>query len=83
MPNLFSKIASQDGVIKLFGGGEQLKSLVPLIDVVRCFKFVEENKKFNNGIYNLTKENTTVKEVALICKKINPKRKRRFVHKRP
>ena len=73
MPNLFSKIASQDGVIKLFGGGVQYKSLVPLIDVARCFKFVEENKKFNDGIYNLTKENTTVKEVALICKKINPK----------
>ena len=73
MPNLFSKIASQDGVIKLFGGGVQFKSLVPLIDVARCFKFVEENKKFNTGIYNLTKENTTVKEVALICKKINPK----------
>ena len=73
MPNLFSKIASQDGVIKLFGGGVQFKSLVPLIDVARCFKFVEENKKFDSGIYNLTKENTTVKEVALICKKINPK----------
>jgi len=73
MPNLFSKIASQNGTIKLFGGGVQFKSLVPLIDVARCFKFVEENKKFNSGIYNLTKENTTVKEVALICKKINPK----------
>ena len=24
----------------------QLKSLVPLIDVARCFKFVEENEKF-------------------------------------
>jgi len=75
MPNLFSKIASQNGTIKLFGGGVQYKSLVPLIDVARCFKFVEESKKFNNGIYNLTKENTTVKEVALICKKINPKLK--------
>jgi nucleoside-diphosphate-sugar epimerase/SAM-dependent methyltransferase/quercetin dioxygenase-like cupin family protein len=72
MPNLFSKIASQNGKLKLFGGGVQLKSLVPLIDVARCFKFVEENEKFENGIYNLTKENTTVKEVAEICKKINP-----------
>ena len=44
MPNLFSKIASQNGKIKLFGKGSQLKSLVPLVDVVRCFKFVEENK---------------------------------------
>ena len=73
MPNLFSKIASQNGTIKLYGGGVQLKSLVPLIDVARCFKFAEENNKINNGIYNLTKENFTVKEVAEICKKINPK----------
>ena len=42
MPNLFSKIASQNGKIKLFGKGSQLKSLVPLVDVARCFKFVEE-----------------------------------------
>ena len=56
MPNLFSKIASQNGEIKLFGGGVQLKSLVPLIDVARCFKFVEEKKNFESGIYNLTKE---------------------------
>ena len=73
MPNLFSKIASQNGEIKLFGGGVQLKSLVPLIDVVRCFKFAEENEKFEDGIYNLTKENLTVKDVADVCKKVNPK----------
>ena len=73
MPNLFSKIASQNGTIKLFGGGVQLKSLVPLIDVARCFKFVEEKNDFKNGVYNLTKENLTVKDVADICKKINPK----------
>ena len=43
MPNLFSKIASQNGVLKLFSGGKQIKSLVPLIDVTaRCFKFVEK-----------------------------------------
>ena len=72
MPNLFSKIASQNEKIKLFGGGGQLKSLVPLIDVARCFKFVEEKNDFKIGIYNLTKENITVKDVADICKKINP-----------
>ena len=33
MPNLFSKIASQNGTLKLFAGGRQIKSLVPLIDV--------------------------------------------------
>ena len=73
MPNLFSKIASQNGKIKLYGGGVQLKSLVPLIDVARCFKFVEENENFKDGIYNLSKENVTVKDVANICKKINSK----------
>ena len=72
MPNLFSKIASQNGKINLFGGGKQLKSLVPLIDVARCFQFAEDNKDFKNGIYNLTKENLTVRDVAEICKKINP-----------
>jgi len=44
MPNLFSKISSQNGTLKLFSGGRQIKSLVPLIDVARCFKFMEENK---------------------------------------
>ena len=47
MPNLFSKIASQNGVLKLFSGGKQIKSLVPLIDVARCFKFIEERKDIN------------------------------------
>ena len=42
MPNLFSKITSQNGTLKLFSGGKQIKSLVPLIDVARCFKFIEE-----------------------------------------
>ena len=46
MPNLFSKIASQNGKIKLFSGGKQIKSLSPLLDVARCFKFMEKNKFF-------------------------------------
>ncbi len=73
MPNLFSKIASQNGTLKLFSGGKQIKSLVPLIDVARCFKFVEERKDINKELFNLTKETVTVKEVAEICKKYNPK----------
>jgi nucleoside-diphosphate-sugar epimerase len=72
MPNLFSKIASQDGTIKLFAGGRQIKSLVPLIDVARCFKEMEENKKIISETYNLTKDTVTVKDVADICKKHNP-----------
>ncbi len=73
MPNLFSKISSQNGVLKLFSGGKQIKSLVPLIDVARCFKFIEERKDINKELFNLTKDTVTVKEVAEICKKYNPK----------
>ena len=73
MPNLFSKIASQNGEISLFSGGKQIKSLVSLVDVVRCMKFMEENGKIKNEVFNLVKETVTVKEVAEICKKYNPK----------
>ena len=73
MPNLFSKIASQNGTLKLFAGGRQIKSLVPLIDVARCFKFMEEKNDIKSEIFNLTKETLTVKEVAEVCKKYNSK----------
>ena len=73
MPNLFSKIASQNGILKLFAGGRQIKSLVPLIDVARCFKFMEENEKIRYDLFNITKDTLTVREVAEICKKYNPK----------
>ena len=73
MANFFAKTASQNGALKLFAGGRQIKSLVPLIDVARCFKFMEENENISSETYNLTKETKTVKEVAEICKKINPK----------
>ena len=73
MPNLFSKIASQDGTIKLFAGGRQIKSLVPLVDVARCFKNMEEREDISSETFNLTKDTITVKEVAEICKKYNPK----------
>ena len=66
-------MASQNGMLKLFGGGRQLKSLVPLIDVARCFKFMEEREDINNELFNFTKDTVTVKQVAEICKKFNPK----------
>lgn len=75
MPNLFSKIASQKGTIKLFSGGIQHKSLVSIFDVVKCMKFVAENKKINREIFHCTNENVTVKEVAQICKKFSPELK--------
>ncbi|MEK9959686.1 MAG: NAD-dependent epimerase/dehydratase family protein, partial [Pelagibacteraceae bacterium] len=73
MPNLFSKIASQNGVIKMFAGGRQIKSLVPLIDVARCFKNMEEKDDIVSETFNLAKDTISVKEVAEICKKYNPK----------
>jgi nucleoside-diphosphate-sugar epimerase len=73
MPNLFSKITSQNGTIKLFAGGRQTKSLVPLVDVARCFKNMEEKEEIKSETFNLTKDTVTVKDVAEICKKHNPK----------
>jgi nucleoside-diphosphate-sugar epimerase/SAM-dependent methyltransferase len=71
MPNLFSKISSVNGEIKLFGGGKQLKSLVSVVDVARCMKFVETEQNINNEIYHCINEQLTVKQVANICKKLN------------
>ena len=53
--------------------GRQIKSLVPLIDVARCFKFMEEKNEINSEVFNLTKDTLTVKEVAEICKKQHKK----------
>ena len=45
-----------------------------MIDVARCFKFMEEKDEIKSQIFNLTKDTLTVKEVAKICKKYNPKK---------
>ena len=66
--NLFSKIASQNGVLKLFAGGRQVKSLVPLIDVARCFKFMEERNDIYSETFSLTKETITVKKLLTFAK---------------
>ena len=73
MANFFAKTTSQNGTLRLFAGGKQIKSLVPLIDVARCFKFMEERIEINKELFNLTKDTVTVKDVADICKKYNPK----------
>jgi nucleoside-diphosphate-sugar epimerase/SAM-dependent methyltransferase/quercetin dioxygenase-like cupin family protein len=72
MPNLFSKMTSQNSTIKLFSGGVQHKSLVSVFDVVRCLKFVGENENINKEFFHCSNENMTVKEVAKLCKEINP-----------
>ena len=71
MPNLFSKMASQDATIKLFAGCIQYKSLVGLIDVARCFKFMAESE-IKNETFHLSNEKTTVKEVADVVKEYKP-----------
>jgi nucleoside-diphosphate-sugar epimerase/quercetin dioxygenase-like cupin family protein len=71
MPNLFAKIASQNQDIKLFSRGVQYKSLINLIDVARCFKFMAESN-IKNEVFHLVNEQATVREVAELCKKYNP-----------
>ena len=71
MPNLFSKISSYDGEIKLFSNGDQYKSLVSVFDVARCFEFVGESETISKEIFNCVNENLTVKQVAEICKNVN------------
>ena len=56
----------------MFAGGKQIKPS-PLVDVARCFKFMEEKNSINYDIFNLTKDTLTVKEVANIYQKHNPK----------
>ena len=73
MPNLFSKISSQNGKIKLFAKGKQLKPLVPLIDVARCFKFMEERTDIKSETFHVAKDTVTVKQVSEICKNVNSK----------
>lgn len=71
MPNLFSKMSSQNQTIKLFGKGVQYKSLVSVYDVARCIKYFEESY-IKNETYHLTNENMTVKEVAELVNKCRP-----------
>lgn len=72
VPNLFSKISSQNGSIKIFSEGKQIKNLVPLKDVARCFEYMEKNQ-IKNQIFNLSKDVLTIKKLANICKSINPR----------
>ena len=73
MPNLFIKTTSENGQLKLFSQGEQLKSLVAVKDVARAMMFAGENDKIVKQVFNVVNESLTVKQVANICKKINNK----------
>ena len=72
MPNLFASKASQNSTISLYSGGVQMKSLVPVFDVARCFKFVAEESSINREIFHCSKESMSVKAVAELCKKFAP-----------
>ena len=72
MPNLFSKMTANKQTIKLFGGGVQWKSLVSLLDVARCMRFVAERDDIQRETFHLRNENMTVKDVAAICKDVSP-----------
>ena len=69
--NLFSKISASNGQLSLFAKGVQLKSLVSVVDVARCMKFVGENEDINKEIFHLSNESITVKQLAETCKKVN------------
>ena len=71
LPNLFSKMAGLNEVIKVFGSGENIKPLIGLNDVCLAIKYlIESNNK--NEIYHLVNEHKSVIEVAQICQKYNP-----------
>ena len=61
--------------INLFSGGKQLKSLVNIIDIVRCMQFMEENEHINNETFS--KWQTSVKS-CFNLQKINQLRILRF-----
>ena len=53
---------------KFIWGWIQIKSLVSVIDVVRCLKFMGEKNDIENEIFHLTNEKMTVNQIAQICK---------------
>ena len=56
------------GHLNFFSGGRQIKSLVPLIDVARCFKFMEERDDLKSQTFNLTKDTLSVRGSANLQK---------------
>ena len=69
--NLFAKLSTSNGQLNLFANGVQLKSLVSVVDVARCMKFVGENENISKEIYHVANESVTIKQLAEVCKKVN------------
>lgn len=74
VPNLFSKMASQNQTIKLFGGGTNFKPLVGVQDVARFLQFLTWSN-YNREIFHVTNENLRIKEIAAICQESVPELK--------
>lgn len=75
LPNLFSKMASVDEKLKVFGNGNNIKPLVGIKDVCRAIRWLQFNSRnhdHNGQIYNVVNDHKTVKEIAEICKLYNP-----------
>jgi len=75
LPNLFSKMASVDNKLKVFGNGNNIKPLVGIEDVcgaIRWLQFSSRTHDHNGQIYNIVNDHKTVKELAEICKTYNP-----------
>lgn len=70
LPNLFSKMTSENQNLKIFGK-DNVKPLIGITDVARCIDFLI-SKKLNNQIFHLVNEHKTVEEIAKICQKHNP-----------
>jgi len=70
LPNLFSKMASQNQDLKVFGT-ENYKPLIGVKDLVRFLVFIAESK-YNKEIFHCVNENVRIIDIANICKKYNP-----------
>ncbi len=71
--NTFAKLTAQNETIKLIGGGNNIRPLTCVLDSARVLKHLGENPLFNREIFHCNGENKTIKEIAQICKTINPK----------
>lgn len=71
--NTFARITAQSGIIKLIGGGNNLRPLTHVQDSARALHHLGENNLFSREIFHCNAENKTIKDIANICKSINKK----------
>ena len=70
LPNLFSKMASQNQDLKVFGA-ENYKPLIGVKDLTRCLVFLAESD-INKEVFHCVNENVKVIDIANLCKKYSP-----------